>query len=168
MQYMTAFSYWTDRANSFVYQFCGVCMFIIMVIGAIDIVLGNTIGYRPPATIDISQSLFTISVFLALPVVIARNDHIRVDLFLALGDGGFRRFSDKISALISIPVYAVLSYAMWLLFMQSWGMKEKSVSLFAFPIYPIKFAAFIGLTLAALASISRLCLMLTAPQEKKA
>ncbi|WP_428248300.1 TRAP transporter small permease subunit [Ferrovibrio sp.] len=168
MRYMTGFRYWTDRANAIVYQLCGICMLIIMVIGAIDIVLGNTIGYRPPATIDISQSLFTVSVFLALPVVIARNDHIRVDLFLGLGDGAFRGFSDKISAIISIPVYAVLAYAMWRLFMQSWGMNEKSVSLFAFPIYPIKFAAFIGLTLAALTSVSRLCLLLETPQEKKA
>ncbi|MEL3890121.1 TRAP transporter small permease [Ferrovibrio sp. MS7] len=167
MQFVAAFNYWTDRANNLVYQFCGICMLVIMVIGAVDIVLGNTIGYRPPATIDISQSLFTVSVFLALPIVIARNDHIRVDLFLGIGNGGFRRFSDRISAVISIPVYAVLAYTMWLLFMQSWGMKEKSVSLFAFPIYPIKFAAFIGLTLAAFVSASRLCLMLVQSQEKK-
>lgn len=168
MQYATALSHWTERVSTAVYQLCGVCMLIIMVIGAVDIVLGNTIGYRPPATIDISQSLFTVSVFLALPIVIARNDHIRVDLFLGFGDGGFRRFSDKISAMISIPVYAALAYTMWLLFMQSWGMNEKSVSLFAFPIYPIKFAAFIGLALATLASISRFLLLLSQSQEDKA
>lgn len=168
MKLVTVFEHWTSRANHLVYQLCGICMLIIMVIGAIDIVLGNTIGYRPPATIDISQSLFTVSVFLALPTVIARNDHIRVDLFLGLGNGRFRQASDLISAMISAPVYGVLAYAMWLLFMQSWGMKEKSVSLFAFPIYPIKLAAFTGLALATLVSLSRLCVMLAKSEQKKA
>jgi TRAP-type C4-dicarboxylate transport system permease small subunit len=131
-------------------------MLIIMVVGALDVLLGNTIGYRIPGMIDISQALFCASVFLALPFVVRSGDHITVDLLLFLFPLSLAKAREFFCNAISVAVYALLAYTMWDLFAASWAVNEVSVSLFAFPIYPIKLAAFIGLFLATLASLGRL------------
>lgn len=145
----------TQAADKFAYQICGACMLVIMVVGAADVVLGNTIGVRPPGTVDISQSLFVTSVFLALPFVVRHQDHIRVDLFINLFPRGFQKFATAFAALLGGAVYCAMAYAMWDLFTASWAVNEHSISVFAFPIYPIKFLAFVGLTLAALISLGQ-------------
>ncbi len=141
--------------DRFSFQLCGVCLVVIMTIGTIDVVLGNTIGYRPTATIDISNAMFVTSVFLAVPFVERQQEHIGVDIFVSLMPKRLRDFSDWISSLIGSLVYMAMAYAMWDLFTSSWKVNEHSVSVFSFPIYPVKFAAFVGLTLAALISLLR-------------
>lgn len=142
--------------DKYAFHICGVCMFVILAIGTIDVVLGNTIGYRPTATVDISSAMFVTSVFLALPYVVRRNDHIRVDLFVNMFPASVRRVTDPIAMAVSTLAYLALAYAMWDLFIRSWTIDEHSVSVFSFPIYPVKLAAFAGLVLAALFSIAQL------------
>jgi TRAP-type C4-dicarboxylate transport system permease small subunit len=138
-----------------VFQLCGIFMFCLMAVGALDVVLNNTIGYGAPGAIDISQALFVCSVFLALPIVARQNDHIKVDLFTNLFSPRMNRIAGAISGIIGAGIYLVLAYAMWDLFRASWRVNEQSLSVFSFPIYPVKFLAFFGLALAVLAAIAQ-------------
>lgn len=144
-----------SNIDRYAFQICGVCIFMIMVVGAADVVLGNTIGYRPPGTVDVSQSLFVVSIFLALPHVVLRQEHIKVDLFINVLPVSVQRLCEWSATLISCAVYAAMAYAMWDLFAASWEVKEQSLSIFTFPIYPVKFAATAGLFVAALICLCR-------------
>ncbi len=138
------------------FQLCAIFMFCLMTIGALDVVLNNTIGYGAPGAIDISQALFVCSVFLALPIVVRQNDHIKVDLFTNLFSPRMNRIASAISGAIGGGVYLVLAYAMWDLFRASWRVNEQSLSVLTFPIYPVKFLAFLGLALSVLAAIAQI------------
>lgn len=138
------------------FQLCGLFMLVMMVVGAADVILNNTIGYGVPATIDISQAMFVLSVFLALPIVVRRGAHIRVDLFLSMFPNRMKKVANAVSAVLSALVYLTLAYAMWDLFRASWRVNEQSLSVVTFPIYPIKFLAFIGLALAAVIGFSQI------------
>ena len=138
-----------------IFQLCGIFMFVLMVVGTLDVVLNNAIGFGFPGAIDIAQALFVCSVFLALPVVARQNDHIKVDLFTNMFSPRMGRIAAAVSGLVGAGVYLILAYTMWDLFRASWRVNEQSLSVFAFPIYPVKFLAFFGLALSVLAAIAQ-------------
>ncbi|MGF7159180.1 TRAP-type C4-dicarboxylate transport system permease small subunit [Rhodoligotrophos appendicifer] len=142
-----------DRA---MFQFCAIGLFVIMVLGATDVILNNTIGSGVPATIDISQVMFVSSVFLALPIVVRKKEHIRIDLFVGVCPDLIKKIAEAISVVLSAAVYLFLAYAMWNLFQASWRVNEQSLSILTFPIYPIKFLAFLGLAVATLIAFAQI------------
>lgn len=138
------------------HQICAACLLLMMCIGAADVILGNLTGFRPAGIVDISQALFVAAVFLALPHVVRRRAHIRVDIALHLLPTGVIRIMGCVADAISLLVYLALAWAMWSLFASSWQMNEQSLSTVTFPIYPLKFAAFLALLLTATISLAQL------------
>jgi TRAP-type C4-dicarboxylate transport system permease small subunit len=148
----------TFKVDWLPHQICAACLLFMMCIGAADVILGNLIGVRPAGTVDISQALFVAAVFLALPHVVRRRAHIRVDIALHFLPARVTRVLGCVADGISILVYLALAWAMWDLFASSWQMNEQSLSTITFPIYPLKFAAFLALVLTALISLVQLVL----------
>ena len=58
-----------------------VAIFVVMVVGVVDIVLGETLGFYLPFKVDMSGTLTAAAVFLTWPLVKWPNAHLRVDLF---------------------------------------------------------------------------------------
>lgn len=135
------------------FRICGLFMCGLMVVGAADVILNNTIGFGIPGAIDIAQALFVSCVFLALPFVVRMDEHIKVDLFTSRFPKGGKKAASTFAAVVGVLVYFLLAYAMWDLFVASWRVKEQSLSVVTFPIYPVKLLACAGLALAVASGV---------------
>ena len=69
---------WIEKAALAV---CASAVLIMMVIGSIDIVMGNVLGFYISYKVELSGTLLATSIFLACSPVQRGNEHIRVDLF---------------------------------------------------------------------------------------
>ena len=59
---------------------CASAVFLMMVIGALDIVMGNTVGWFLSFKVELSGTLLASCIFLACGPVQRASEHIRVDL----------------------------------------------------------------------------------------
>ena len=99
----------------------------MMTVGAIDIVMGNVLGFYLSYKVELSGTLLASSIFLACSPVQRGNEHIRVDLFES-------------------SMGAIKSVMIW----------EVAADTSGFPIWPWKLACPIGASLCVLTMIGQL------------
>lgn len=86
----------------------------MMVITCLD-VIGRYVINRPfPGAADLVQYLMITTIFLALPVVTLRGEHISISLIDSMLGGRSRRIQRALVALVSAVVLAVLCQRFWL------------------------------------------------------
>ena len=76
-----------------------------------------------------------------------RKDHVRVDLLLNIGSARWKAFLDLINFSFLILWGAVLSYEAFWFFEDSWRFNEVDDSALRHPMWPVKFAMFVGVTM---------------------
>jgi TRAP-type C4-dicarboxylate transport system permease small subunit len=127
-----------------------IALAVVMLVGVIDIVAGEVLGVFLAFKVDMSGTLTAAAIFLAWPLVQARNEHINVDLFSAI----FPRWSviprEIIGRLAGFVVFALIARGTWKLALDSLAIREKSAATLGYPIWPAKLACAAGASLVLL------------------
>jgi len=136
--------------------FCALCLFVMMAVGAVDILL-DEIFSRPIAfKVDLSTVMLAASVFLAWPLVQRKNEHIRVQLLERVLPKPVKAAAHLLSLLAALTVFGLIAYGSWNLAIGSIEIMEESPATLGFPIWPAKLACAIGVSLTLLTILLQL------------
>lgn len=138
------------------YALCAVSLMLMMLVGAIDIIMGEVFNTFLPFKVEVSGYLFAAIVFLSLPLVAARGENIIVDVISSNFRGRGKLMAESISLLVTLIVLGCYTYAAIQLFLFSWNIGETSYGYLPIPIYPVKLMVSIGFGLAGLISAVQL------------
>lgn len=125
----------------------GAVVFLMMLL-----VVANAVGryvFNAPinGTLEITESMLTVLVFLSLALTQYEGGHIHVVLLVKT----FSPFWQKLAIVVALVLGAILfawsSYAVWTFAMKSYVMDEHEWGAIQFPLYPVKFVSFVGLLL---------------------
>lgn len=123
---------------------CAVTLFVVMLVGAADIVSGELFGVFLPFKVDMSGTLAAAAIFLAWPLVQRRRDHIRVDLFLPYLPRFLLILGWWLSQLIGMLVFGLIAYGAIEMARDSVSFWEQSAATLGYPIWPAKVACAVG------------------------
>lgn len=91
-----------------------VALFLMMLITFLD-VIGRYLINRPlPGSADLVQYLMVVFIFLVLPMVTLRNEHISISLVDSVLGPRARRVQRIIVSLISAAIFGVLAARLWM------------------------------------------------------
>jgi TRAP-type mannitol/chloroaromatic compound transport system permease small subunit len=144
---------WTERAALAV---CASAVFIMMTVGAIDIVIGNLLGFYLSYKVELSGTLLASSIFLACSPVQRGNEHIRVDLFQSYMGHKTKKVTAFLGTLCGLLFVGLITYGLWNQAIKSVMIWEVSADTSGFPIWPWKLACPIGASLCVLTLIGQL------------
>lgn len=144
---------WTEKAALAV---CASAVFIMMAVGAIDIVMGNVLGFYLSFKVELSGTLLASSIFLASSPVQRGNEHIRVDLFESSMGHKTKKATTFICTLCGLLFVGLITYGLWNQAIKSVLIWEVSADTSGFPIWPWKLACPIGASLCVLTLIGQL------------
>jgi len=141
-----------------------------MIIGAFDIIMGNTVGVFLSFKVEMSGTLLASCIFLACGPVQRNSEHIRVDLLESYMSTHVIKLRDIASLLCGCLVIGLISYGLWQQAIKSVQILEVSADTLGFPIWPWKVACAIGASLCSLTLLNQLIDQLrtpsiTAPRE---
>lgn len=144
---------WIERAALAV---CASAVFIMMTVGAIDIVMGNVLGFYLSYKVELSGTLLASSIFLACSPVQRGNEHIRVDLFESSMGAKTKKATRFLGILCGLLFVGLITYGLWNQAIKSVMIWEVSADTSGFPIWPWKLACPIGASLCVLTMIGQL------------
>lgn len=144
---------WIEKAALAV---CASAVLIMMVIGSIDIVMGNVLGFYLSYKVELSGTLLASSIFLACSPVQRGNEHIRVDLFESFMGDKTKKATTLLGTLCGLLFVGLITYGLWHQAIKSVMILEASADTSGFPIWPWKLACPIGATLCVLTMIGQL------------
>ena len=144
---------WTEKAALAV---CASAVFSMMAVGAIDIVMGNVLGFYLSYKVELSGTLLASSIFLACSPVQRGNEHIRVDLFESFMGDKTKKATTLLGTLCGLLFVGLITYGLWHQAIKSVMIWEVSADTSGFPIWPWKLACPIGATLCVLTMIGQL------------
>jgi TRAP-type mannitol/chloroaromatic compound transport system permease small subunit len=77
---------------------------------------------------DLAVYAFAVFVIFALPVCMARDGHVRVEVVSERMPPGYRRAADGVALVVFlIPVFGLVIWAYWPELIYSWSIRERSV-----------------------------------------
>jgi len=98
-------------------------------------------------TLEITESLLTMLIFLSVGLTQFEGGHIHVVLLTDRLPSALQRASRILATLLGAVFFAWSSYAAWGFAMKSLAMDEHEWGAISFPLYPVKFVVFAGLML---------------------
>lgn len=144
---------WTEKAALAV---CASAVLIMMAVGAIDIVMGNVLGYYLSYKVELSGTLLASSIFLACSPVQRGHEHIRVDLFESSMGTSTKKVTTFLGTLCGLLFVGLITYGLWDQAIKSVMIFEVSADTSGFPIWPWKLACPIGASLCVLTMLGQL------------
>jgi TRAP-type C4-dicarboxylate transport system permease small subunit len=96
-------------------------------------------------TLEFTESLLVIIIFLSLALTQYDGGHIRVTLLTRRLPKALAQAATVFCMLAGCAFFAWCSYAAWKFALQSWSFKEQEWGTVVFPLYPVKFVVFVGL-----------------------
>ena len=155
---------WTEKTALAV---CASAVFIMMTVGAIDIVMGNVLGFYLSFKVELSGTLLASSIFLACSPVQRGNEHIRVDLFESYMGHKTKKITAFLGTLCGLLFVGLITYGLWNQAIKSVLIWEVSADTSGFPIWPWKLACPIGASLCVLTLIGQLIQQISFPSTLK-
>jgi TRAP-type mannitol/chloroaromatic compound transport system permease small subunit len=150
---MNTLIHWTEKAALAV---CASAVFIMMIVGALDIVMGNVLGFYLSYKVELSGTLLASSIFLACGPVQRADEHIRVDFFQASMGHRTKKATQLLGSICGLLVVGLITYGLWSQAIKSVMILEVSADTSGFPIWPWKLACPIGASLCVLTMIGQL------------
>ena len=144
----------------------GASILVMTLIGGIDVLTSALLGKPIPTVYEATETLMVMVVFLSLGHLQIENGHIAVDFVQRRLPLIGRRIVAMASQLTALTFYSLLTWQAWLMATESWRIREYSVGLIQFPIYPSKFAVVVGAALAVLCSVAQLVRIALAKQSE--
>lgn len=154
------------RLNVFALAVASASILVMTLIGGIDVLTSTLLGKPIPAVYEATETLMVMAVFLALGHLQQENGHIAVDFVQSRMPIIGRRAVAVASQLAATGFYGLLTWQAWLMAADSWAIREYSVGLIPFPVYPSKFAVVIGAALATLCGAEKLFRILAGKENR--
>ncbi|TAK82493.1 MAG: TRAP transporter small permease [Betaproteobacteria bacterium] len=144
------------RLNLIALVMASLSILVMTLIGGIDVLSTAALG-KPIATVyELTQTLMVLVVFLALGHLQLTDGNIAIDVLPNKLRPRGKRFHAALVQFVALVSFAALTWQAWLMALDSWSIKEYSMGLVAFPLYPAKFAVVIGSALTVLCCAAKL------------
>ncbi|KZM48882.1 TRAP transporter small permease [Labrenzia sp. OB1] len=98
---------------------------------------------------EITETMLTVLVFLSLALTQYEGGHIRVVLLTQRLPGGLQKIARLAALALGAAFFAWCAYAAWGYTLASYVIGEQQWGAVRYPLYPVKFMVFFGLTLLA-------------------
>lgn len=144
------------RLNLVGLALAGTSVLLMTVLGGADILSTALLRQPIPGVYEATETLMVLVIFLSLGYLQLNEGNIVVDIIPSRLGVRSKRVLAAISHLVSLAFFSLLTWQAWLLAWASWSIREYSVGLVAFPIYPSKFAVALGAGLTVLCCAGRL------------
>ncbi len=144
---------WIEKAALAV---CAGAVFLMMFVGALDIVMGHTVGFFLSFKVELSGTLLASCIFLACGPVQRASEHIRVDLLEPQMGPAFLRVRDVAALICGGLVIGLIAYGLWQQALKSLLIFEASADTSGFPVWPWKLACAVGASLCVLTLLAQL------------
>lgn len=134
------------RAMGFISSIATFGMMVLVVCNVCSRYLLN----RPiTGTLEITESLLVVVIFLAVGITQYEGGHIRVTLLTRRMSPRMAHAANVLCMLCGALFFAWCAYATWYFAMQSYSFDEHEWGSIVFPLYPIKFVIFAGMVMLA-------------------
>ncbi len=145
-----------EKMNEGMLWIAGAGILVMSVSGGLDVIFTAALGKPIPMVYELTEALMVLVVFLSLGHLQLSDSHIAMEFLQArLGPGG-RRVHGVVVQVVALVCFGALIWQAWLMAWESWTLREHSVGLYPFPLYPAKFAVVIGAALASACCIAKL------------
>lgn len=134
------------RINDRIVSACGVLLFLQMVFQVCDVTARYLLSMPLPGTMEISESVLVFITFLCGANVLAIGGHVRVTLLLDRLTPVRRVWLDVFCFAAGFSIMLLLAWRAFLYGLYSYRVQDTSGTGTAFdlPLYPAKFAFFVG------------------------
>ena len=104
------------------------------------VVLRYGFGSGAIALQDFAGYAFAVFLILAIPVCLAEDGHVRVEVFSERQPPGYNLWADRVALVVFlIPVFGLLIWAAWPTLVYSWSIREGSIETGGLPgLYLVK------------------------------
>jgi len=141
------------RAYGRLLRACGlisaVATFVMMVLVVANVV-GRYLLNRPlTGTLEFTESLLVLIIFLSVALTQYDGGHIRVTLLTRRLPRRWARALGVFCMLCGAAFFAWCGYAAWIFAAQAYSFNEQEWGTVVFPLWPMKFVVFIGIALLA-------------------
>ena len=144
-----------DRLIVAAMAIAGISILVMTLLGGAD-VLATAAGWPIPAVHELTEVLMVVVVFLCLGHLQITDGNIAIEILPnRLGPRG-KRIQGAVAQCVALCFFATLTWQAWVLAVESWTIREYSVGLVRFPIYPSKFAVVAGAALTVMCCLARL------------
>ena len=127
-----------------------VATFVMMLLVVAN-VIGRYLFNRPvTGTLEFTESLLVIVIFLSLALTQYDGGHIRVNLVTRRLPKRTARVLSVVAMLCGCVFFTWCAYAAWIYAVQSYSFGEQEWGEVVFPLWPMKFVVFFGIALLAL------------------
>jgi len=147
LQTIDDMSEWVGRVASFGYV-------AILLIQVMEVVLRYVFNSPTIWAWDVNAQLFMGVSILGGAYVLLHDGHVRVDVLYGRVSVRKKAIFDSISYTLTTLALSILTWQLADMTLESWRIKERSWSLFAPPLYPIKTIFFMGVLLLLLQTMA--------------
>ena len=142
------------KAYGWLLRGCGlisaVATFVMMVLVVANI-LGRYLFNKPlDGTLEFTESLLVLIIFLSLALTQYDGGHIRVTLLTRRLPKAAAKAATVFCMLAGAAFFTWCAYAAWRFAAQSFSFKEQEWGTIVFPLWPVKFVVFAGILLLAI------------------
>jgi len=124
--------------------------FAMMALVVINI-FGRYLLNKPlDGTLEFTESLLVLIIFLSVALTQFDGGHIRVTLLTRRLPKAWAQVLNVLCMLAGAAFFTWCAYAAWKFALQSWSFKEQEWGTVVFPLYPVKFVVFVGLLMLAI------------------
>jgi TRAP-type C4-dicarboxylate transport system permease small subunit len=145
-----------ERLARWATALAGAGLFLMMAVGALDVVSGKLLGRPLPGAFEANEALLAACALLPLARVRSLGGHIRVDVLAGRFPAKARRALVRFGDALSLGLFSVLAWQGWLYAARSLSVLEYQAGPISFPVYPAKIMLALAMTLMALYSLGRL------------
>jgi TRAP-type C4-dicarboxylate transport system permease small subunit len=117
---------------------------------SIDSIGRYFLGSPIPGTLELSESVIVMIIFLTIPFCQMTSGHIRVTFLIEKMPAKIRMWLKHITNIMVIVYFSMLCWRSWLIAWYSWSIKETSWGSYPIPLYPAKFSVSVGSGLMAI------------------
>jgi TRAP-type C4-dicarboxylate transport system permease small subunit len=154
-----------SRAVDLGIALASIAVLAMMLVGVTDIV-ATLVKFPLPGALELMEMLMVLVVFLALPEVEFRRDHIVIDLIAVRMPPPVQVAFVWTGNVLALLFYGAMGWQAWKLFWSSWSIREYATGLVAFPVYPTKGLFALGVTVVSIAALINLIRSITLPNAR--
>ena len=145
-----------ERLNTAALAIAGVSILVMTLLGGADVIATAALGKPIPAVFESTAALMVMVVFLCLGHLQLTGENIAIDMLPKRLGSRAKRVHASLSQAIALAFFATFAWQAWEMAAHSWSIREYSMGLVPFPIYPGKFAVVVGAALTTLCCAARL------------
>ncbi|WP_421847668.1 TRAP transporter small permease subunit [Marinomonas sp.] len=117
---------------------------MMLLVGS-NVITRYIFNYSIPGTLEFTESMLTVLIFLSLALTQYEGGHIQVVLLTKKLPSSARRIVMVLTLLLGVAFFSWCSWGAWQYAMKSFMINEQQWGSVRFTLYPIKFVLFIGL-----------------------